>query len=179
MWSAHELIVAPATVAGCGGRAVVRLAGESLDVVLSRLFRPIAAGFARPGERPRVVAARLADDLAREWGAVDVDVLHWPGPAGPIGGPLAEVQLPCSGPLVDAVVTEACRHGARLARGGEFTLRGFLAGDDGNRAGDRRLAEGGWRCQAPKRGNLRPSAQAGEGLTAVVGLILAVPTRRP
>jgi tRNA modification GTPase len=128
MWSAHELIVAPATVAGCGGRAVVRLAGESLDVVLSRLFRPIAAGFARPGERPRVVAARLADDLAREWGAVDVDVLHWPGPAGPIGGPLAEVQLPCSGPLVDAVVTEACRHGARLARGGEFTLRGFLAG---------------------------------------------------
>jgi tRNA modification GTPase len=128
MWSADELIVAPATVAGCGGRAVVRLAGDGLDGLLSRLFRPAAAGFARPGERPRVVAARLADDLAREWGAVDVDVLHWPGPAGPIGGPLAEAQLPCSGPLIDAVVAEACRHGARLARGGEFTLRGFLAG---------------------------------------------------
>jgi len=55
-------------------------------------------------------------------------VLHWPGPGGPIGGPLAEVQLPCSAPLVAAVVAEACRHGARLARGGEFTLRAFLAG---------------------------------------------------
>jgi tRNA modification GTPase len=128
MWSADELIVAPATVAGCGGRAVVRLAGDGLDALLSRLFRPVAAGFARPGERARVVATLLADDLAAEWGAVDVDVLHWPGPAGPIGGPLAEAQLPFSGPLVDAVVAEACRHGARLARGGEFTLRGFLAG---------------------------------------------------
>jgi tRNA modification GTPase len=29
---------------------------------------------------------------------------------------------------VEAVVAEACRHGARLARGGEFTLRAFLAG---------------------------------------------------
>jgi tRNA modification GTPase len=50
------------------------------------------------------------------------------GPAGPIGGPLAEVQLPSSAPLVDAVVAEACCHGARLARGGEFTLRAFLTG---------------------------------------------------
>jgi tRNA modification GTPase len=29
---------------------------------------------------------------------------------------------------VEAVVAAACRHGARLARGGEFTLRAFLAG---------------------------------------------------
>ena len=57
-----------------------------------------------------------------------LDVLHWPGPGGPTGGPLAELQLPASGPLVDAVVAEACRQGARLARGGEFTLRAFLAG---------------------------------------------------
>jgi tRNA modification GTPase len=128
MWSAHELIVAPATVAGCGDRAVVRLAGDGLDALLPRLFRPVAAGFARPGERPRVVATQLTDDLAADWGAIDVDVLHWPGPAGPVGGPLAEAQLPGSGPLVDAVVAEACRRGARLARGGEFTLRGFLAG---------------------------------------------------
>ena len=122
MWSAHELIVAPATVAGCGDRAVVRLAGDGLDALLPRLFRPVAAGFARPGERPRVVATQLTDDLAADWGAIDVDVLHWPGPAGPVGGPLAEAQLPGSGPLVDAVVAEACRRGARLARGGEFTL---------------------------------------------------------
>jgi tRNA modification GTPase len=66
--------------------------------------------------------------LAGEWGDFDLEILHWPGPAGPIGGPLAEVQLPASTPLVDAVVAEACRQGARLARGGEFSLRSFLAG---------------------------------------------------
>ncbi len=129
MWSAHDLIVAPATMPGEAARAVVRLTGDGLEGLLPRLFTPEGRGFARLGEPPRVVAARLAaDGLGREWGGIAVEVLHWPGPAGPVGGPLAEVQLPCSAPFVAAVIAEACRHGARLARGGEFTLRGFLAG---------------------------------------------------
>lgn len=129
MFSAHELIVAPATPPGPGARAIVRVAGDGLDGLLSRLLTAIAPGFAAAGESPRVVRARLArGSLGHAWGAVPVEVLHWPGPGGPIGGPLAEVQLPCSAPLVEAVVAEACRHGARLARGGEFTLRAFLAG---------------------------------------------------
>ena len=135
MFSAHELIVAPATAPGLGARAIVRLAGDGLDTLLARLFtvadrgRAAPAGFTGPDGPPRVVIARLADDgLGEEWGAVPVEVLHWPGPGGPVGGPLAEAQLPCSPPLVEAVVAAACRHGARLARGGEFTLRAFLAG---------------------------------------------------
>jgi tRNA modification GTPase len=36
--------------------------------------------------------------------------------------------LPASAPLVDAIIAAACSHGARLARGGEFSLRSFLAG---------------------------------------------------
>jgi tRNA modification GTPase len=127
MWSANELIVAPATVPGAGARAVVRLAGDGLGELLQSLLTAIA--WPRHGERPRVVRATLAaDGLGRDWGQLPVEVLVWPGPAGPIGGPLAEVQLPASAPLVDAVIAEACRLGARLARGGEFTLRAFLAG---------------------------------------------------
>lgn len=127
MWSLDELIVAPATVPGSGARAIVRLAGDALDGLLPRLFT--ATGWPRRGDPPRAVAATLArEGLGRDWGELPVGVLVWPGPAGPIGGPLAEVQLPASVPLVDAVVAEACRHGARLARGGEFTLRGFFAG---------------------------------------------------
>jgi len=129
MWSSTELIVAPATVPGPGARAIVRLAGDGLDGLLARMVVVEASGFARPGESPRVVPARLAAcGLGAEWGEVPVEILHWPGPGGPIGGPLAEMQLPPSTPLVEAVVAEACRHGARLARGGEFTLRAFLAG---------------------------------------------------
>ena len=126
--SVSDLIVAPATPAGPGARAIVRLAGDGLAGTLAALFEPTPPGFAVAGEPPRLVAARLAAPLARDWGPLPVDVLHWPGPSGPIGGPLAEVQLPASGPLVAAVVAEACRHGCRVARGGEFTLRAFLAG---------------------------------------------------
>jgi len=129
MWSVHELIVAPGTVTGSGARAVVRLSGDGLDRLLGDLFAATAGGFARHGEPPRLVAARLAArDLTAEWGELPVEILHWPGPQGPTGGPLAEVQLPASAPLVDAVVATACRSGARLARGGEFSLRSFLAG---------------------------------------------------
>ena len=129
MWSADELIVAPATVPGRGARAIVRLTGDGLAALLEAMFMPQATSWPRPGEPPRVVHATLATDgLGREWGALPVEILCWPGPAGPVGGPLAEVQLPASAHLVDAVVVEACRHGARLARGGEFTLRAFLTG---------------------------------------------------
>ena len=129
MWSVHELIVAPATARGAGARAVVRLSGEGLEGLLMHLFTTGDVGFGSPGERPRLVAARFAASaLTAEWGELPVEILHWPGPHGPTGGPLAELQLPASGPLVDAFTAEACRHGARLARGGEFSLRSFLAG---------------------------------------------------
>jgi len=128
MWSPHELIVAPATVTGSGARAVVRLCGEGLDQLLGTLFAATAGGSA-PHGAPRLVRARLAArELTAEWGELPVEILHWPGPLGPTGGPLAEVQLPASAPLVDALVAAACRSGARLARGGEFSLRSFLAG---------------------------------------------------
>lgn len=129
MWSTHELIVAPATGAGSGARSVVRFSGDGLDRLLHELFVPAADDFPSHGSPQRMVAARLgACGLTGDWGHLRVDILLWPGPHGPTGGPLAEVQLPVSGPLVEAVVAEACRSGARLARGGEFSLRAFLAG---------------------------------------------------
>ncbi len=129
MWSTEELIVAAATAPGGGGRGVVRLSGAGLEQLLARLFAPTGEGFAAGGGPPRLVAARLvAAGIGAEWGGVPVAILHWPGPGGPTGGPLAEVQLPASPPLVQAVVAAACGCGARLARGGEFSLRSFLAG---------------------------------------------------
>lgn len=128
-WSADELIAAPATPDGPGARAIVRLAGDGLATLLGALVEADDGVRLTPDPAPaRVVTARLAGALAVAWGRVPVGILYWPGPAGPIGGPLAEVHLPCSAPLVDAVMAEACRRGARLARGGEFTLRAFLTG---------------------------------------------------
>jgi len=123
-----ELIVAPATVSGSGARAIVRLSGEGLARLLAELVEPTPRdAFASQG-LPQCVAARLHPGLAVTWGPLEIDVLWWPGPAGPTGGPLAELQLPVSAPLVDAIIAAACSHGARLARGGEFSLRSFLTG---------------------------------------------------
>ena len=123
-----DLVVAPATVPGDGARAIVRLSGEGLARLLGELLVPeVAEAFLLPGA-PRCVTTLFSGELAAVWGPLAVEVLWWPGPAGPTGGPLAELQLPASAPLVDAVVAAACRHGARMARGGEFTLRSFLAG---------------------------------------------------
>lgn len=123
-----ELIVAPATVAGSGARAIVRLSGEGLARLLGAFVVSEGDDAFPAAGPPRCVAARLGGELAAIWGPLPLDVLWWPGPAGPTGGPLAELQLPVSGPLVDAIVAAACGHGARLARGGEFSLRSFLAG---------------------------------------------------
>jgi tRNA modification GTPase len=128
MWNHLDLIVAPATCGGYGARAIVRLSGDGVAPLLQTLLTACGDGFTSSARRPRVVAATFAEPLAAEWGALDVEVLFWPGPAGPTGEPLAEVQLPASGPLAEAFVTECCRRGARLARGGEFSLRSFLAG---------------------------------------------------
>jgi tRNA modification GTPase len=128
MLSTSDLIVAAATPSGPGARGIVRLAGDGLDAALAGLVAVEPPGFATSGGAGRLVVAQLAGSLARDWGPISVEILYWPGPAGPVGGPLAEVQLPASAALVSDLVAAACRHGARLARGGEFTLRAFLAG---------------------------------------------------
>ncbi len=129
MFSTTDLIVAAATRPGAGARAIVRLAGDGLDRVIAGLIDPNPPGFPNRGEPPRVVIGRLAaSGMGREWGEFAVEVLWWPGPGGPIGGPLAEVQLPACSPLVADFIARACQRGCREARGGEFTLRAFLSG---------------------------------------------------
>jgi tRNA modification GTPase len=126
VWNPDDLIVAPATVRAGAARAIVRVAGRGLVGLLERLFS--IEGDARETNGPRLVDARLQDErLVAEFGPLPLELLRWPDGSGPIGGPLAEIQLPGSVPLVDRVVGRAIELGARLARGGEFALRAFLA----------------------------------------------------
>lgn len=124
-----ELIVAPATVATPSLRAIVRLAGADAVTLLESLFELGAGAWPLRSSPPRCLPACFREPgLVAAFGRVPCEVLVWPGPSGPLGGPLAEVQLPGAIPLVEAVVETVCRLGGRLARGGEFTLRSFLAG---------------------------------------------------
>lgn len=132
MHDPDELIVAAATVNGPGARAVVRLSGAGVDRLLGCLLAFSGPGPSRsdgPGAGPeRLEACLNASAVGPAWGGLPVALLWWPGPGGPTGGPLAELQLPAAPHLVDLVATAACQAGARPARGGEFSLRGWLAG---------------------------------------------------
>lgn len=127
--SPDEMIVAAATAPAGGLRGIVRIAGGDTLSVISKLCAPASGGWPQPGMPPACVAASAAEpQLVQEFGRLPCELLVWPGPGGPLGGPLAEVQVPGSPPLVEAVVEAARRVGCRLAKGGEFSLRSFLAG---------------------------------------------------
>jgi tRNA modification GTPase len=55
-------------------------------------------------------------------------VICWPGPRSYTGQDIIEIQAPGSPPLVELLIAELLRRGARAAQPGEFTLRAFLAG---------------------------------------------------
>ena len=59
---------------------------------------------------------------------VPLDLWLWPTTRSYTGQPSAELHLIGSPPIVDAVLEQLYRDGARAARAGEFTLRAFLAG---------------------------------------------------
>ncbi|MCA9079950.1 MAG: 50S ribosome-binding GTPase [Planctomycetaceae bacterium] len=117
-----EIIAAIASAPGAGVRGIIRLSGPALDHFLRQLFPSEVLGQGTP--------RRTQVSLQPEsWSAPIPVALHfWPTRRSFTGEPLAELHLPGSPPLINAVLTEAYRHGARAALPGEFTQRAFLNG---------------------------------------------------
>jgi tRNA modification GTPase len=59
---------------------------------------------------------------------VPCDAFVWPSSRSYTREPVVELHTLGSPPLVEAILSDLCRAGARLAEAGEFTLRAFLAG---------------------------------------------------
>lgn len=127
-----ETICALASPPGAALRAVVRLAGPEMAACLARCLAPgeaakaLLAGQTRGLKHSRVALARLW--LAAWERPLDVVLYLWPDRRSYTAQPTAELHLPGSPPLVEAVLAELVAAGARPALPGEFTLRAFLAG---------------------------------------------------
>jgi tRNA modification GTPase len=118
-----DTIAALATVPAPGGRAIVRLSGTDVltavnavftsDESVSPLRRVLLAGELRlPGVHSPLPA----------------DLYVWPAPHSYTGQHVAELHTISSPPLLELLVAELLKAGARAAQPGEFTLRAFLAG---------------------------------------------------
>lgn len=122
----EDTIAALASAPGPAGRGVVRLSGPGTRDVLAEWFEPDDAPRWANTRGPSRHAGRLhLPDLRVP---LTVDVQFWPGPRSLTGQALAELHLPGAPPLLERVLAELFRRGARPAGPGEFTLRAFLAG---------------------------------------------------
>ena len=134
MYLTDDTICAVATPPGGAGRGIVRLSGPDSHRIALADFTP-AASFS--GRACPALFRRSADSACGWFGclrlprietSIPVAVCVWPAGRGYTGQAAAELHLPGSPPLLEAVVAWACQLGARPAERGEFTLRAFLAG---------------------------------------------------
>ncbi len=125
-WHLDDDIVALGSASGPAPRGILRASGPQVASFLQERFCPDDATTWHTARVPRRHVGRLK--IAPISATIPLTVHRWSTARSYTGQPLVELHLPGSPPLLQAVLTEWCQHGARLARPGEFTLRAFLAG---------------------------------------------------
>lgn len=119
---ARETIVAISTPPGRSGIGIVRLSGPHA--------RDIASSMVRMRSSVEHARARLADVPDPDSGKQldEAVVTYFAEPHSYTGEDLVEIAAHGSPVILEMLVRGALRHGARLARPGEFTERAFLSG---------------------------------------------------
>lgn len=138
-----DTICAIASAPGGAARGIVRISGASAVEIAGRMMRPESGptierlrhatalrGWIR---LPRAMAPCTPEHRQTPI-AIDpelrapCDAFVWPTSRSYTREPVVELHTVGSPPILEAIVAELCRAGARLAEPGEFTLRAFLAG---------------------------------------------------
>jgi tRNA modification GTPase len=121
-----DTIVAVSSAQGPGKRAIVRISGPHTLAAINAVFSARERE-GLPARLPhRLVPGRI--QLSGVFSPVPATLYFFAGPKTYTGQDLAELHLVGSPPLVERLVTDLLKAGARPATPGEFTLRAFLAG---------------------------------------------------
>ena len=126
--SVDQPIAALASPPGGSARGIVRISGNQVQNVLGGWFEPLNNDLWNSAKSASSHQGTICLTGETRPIRIPAQVLFWPNRRSYTGQPLIELHLPGSPCLLEAVLTEAYRHGARQARPGEFTLRAFLAG---------------------------------------------------
>lgn len=129
-YDTRDTIAAIGSAPGGAARGIVRLSGPAALDCLAACFVAEEHRAWRAVNQPRRMpgSMRVTGDSNRQPLAVPGHLFLWPGVRSYTREPSAEFHCCGSPPLLAAVLDELCRHGARAADPGEFTLRAFLAG---------------------------------------------------
>lgn len=119
----EDTIVALASAAGPGMRAIVRLSGNAATTVA----HGIAPGFERDSA-PIRTWRQTTIALPGVHSPLPVEIYFWPAPRTYTGQDVVEIHTISSPPLVQLLIAQCLNAGARAAQPGEFTMRAFLAG---------------------------------------------------
>jgi tRNA modification GTPase len=119
----NDTIVALSSAPGPGGRAVVRLSGAEAFRITNTILQSIPP--------PDFTERSVHEGGIRLPGITQplpAMLLLWPQPATYTGQDMVELHVLSSPPLVELLIAELLKAGARAAQPGEFTMRAFLAG---------------------------------------------------
>ncbi len=123
---ASETIAAPATPAGPGGIAILRVSGPRAWEVGCRLFQPRRPW---PPAGPRPWRFHLGSLRDAQGQAIDEALaVFFRGPRSYTTQDLVELHCHGGPAVLRQLLEAALSHGCRLARPGEFTLRALLGG---------------------------------------------------
>jgi tRNA modification GTPase len=119
----QDTIVALATAAAPGGRAIVRLSGPNSAAVVRAVFAP-------PERVPPQANHLLCGEVRLEalQAGLPAELCFWHAPRSYTGQDMAELHVLSCPPLVELLVAQLLRANCRPAQAGEFTLRAFLSG---------------------------------------------------
>lgn len=129
-YDVEDTIVAIASAPGGGARGVVRLSGPRAVACAAACWTS-GDGVALSALRgPRRITGTLRVVVTDREAPVELpgQLLVWPDDRSFTRQPSVEFHTVGSPPLLTAAIDEFCRHGARPAHPGEFTLRAFLGG---------------------------------------------------
>ncbi|MDG2382069.1 MAG: tRNA modification GTPase [Pirellulaceae bacterium] len=124
-YDVDDTIAAIASASGGSARGILRLSGPETIACLRACFHPT-----NDQPLPSQQATRVTGHLnaGEPIGDLDCQVYVWPTQRSYTRQPAAEVHTIGSPPILELLLQTLCKHGARLAEPGEFTLRAFLAG---------------------------------------------------
>ncbi|MSR30217.1 MAG: GTP-binding protein [Gemmataceae bacterium] len=116
-------IAALATPPGPALEAVIRVTGLSVFQHLSKI---ISLNDPNPFEKKK--GFHLGSYQSSDGLSFALRIYHWRAPNSYSGQDLAEIHFPASSVFSNSLLDSLVQQGVRLARRGEFTLRGFLNG---------------------------------------------------